>query len=173
MTDRTVPVFSFAAFSGTGKTTYLEKLIPALKRRGLRLAVIKDDAHRIEMDKPGKDTWRFTQAGADVVAVTSTEISALIERRRLSVEQMLEHVRDVDLVLTEGYKYGPFPKIGIYRSGSGNALTGEPDSFLALVTDVPLDASVPQFPIDDAEPMAEFLLRRIGAEGDFHGDDME
>ena len=168
-----VPVFSFAAFSGTGKTTYLEKLIPALKKRGIRLAVIKDDAHRIEIDKPGKDTWRFANAGADVVAVTSTEKSAVIEQRALTVEQIMRRVCDVDLILTEGYKYGPFPKIGLYRSASGNPMTGEADSFVAIVSDAAMDTAVPVFPLDDPEPMADFLVKQMETERRAHADAME
>lgn len=171
--ERDTPIYSFAAFSNTGKTTFLEKLIPLLKGRGLRVAVIKDDAHHIQMDKEGKDTWRFARAGADVVAVTSTEKCAVIEQRSLTVEQMLRRIYDVDLVLTEGYKYGPFPKIGIYRSTSGNPMTGDPASFLAIVSDVPLETDTPVFPLDDPAPLAAFLAEDMKKRRGPHADDLE
>ena len=167
------PIYSFAAFSNTGKTTFIEKLIPELKNMGLRVAVIKDDAHRIEIDKEGKDTWRFTNAGADVVAVTSTEKCAVIERRQLTVEQMLRRIFDVDLIITEGYKYGPFPKIGIYRQSSGNPMTGEPDSFIAIVSDVPIDTDTPVFPLDDARPLARFIAEDMKAGREYYANNLE
>ena len=75
-----VPIITFVGKSGTGKTTLLEQLIPMLKARGLRLAVLKHDAHHFEMDKPGKDTYRFTAAGADVVTISNAEKFAMIEQ---------------------------------------------------------------------------------------------
>ena len=92
-----IPVFSFVAFSGTGKTTFLEKLIPQLKARGLRVAVYKHDAHEFEIDKKGKDSWRFTAAGADVTVISSNTKAAVMENRYVSPEELVPEI----LLVTE------------------------------------------------------------------------
>jgi molybdopterin-guanine dinucleotide biosynthesis protein MobB len=79
-----IPVYSFIAKSGTGKTTLIEKLIPELKSRGLRVAVMKHDAHEFDVDKPGKDSWRMTRAGADVTVIASATHAAVMENRPVS-----------------------------------------------------------------------------------------
>ena len=128
-------IYIFAAFSGTGKTTYLEKLIPHLKGYGLRVAVLKHDAHDFAAVTPGKDSWRFAQAGADAVAVSSDRRTAMFYQHSLSVEELLSRLPEVDIVLTEGYKHGPLPQdrrpsqgsrrgpccrpLGVYRLGDG------------------------------------------------------
>lgn len=96
-----VPVFTFAAWSNTGKTTYLEKLIPLLKRAGLRVAVVKHDAHDFQLDQPGKDTWRFARAGADVVAIASGSRYAMMACRPVTLEEILRQTRDADLCLVD------------------------------------------------------------------------
>lgn len=165
-----VPVVTFVGLSGTGKTTFLEKLIPVLKERGLRVAVLKHDAHHFEMDRPGKDTWRFTAAGADVVTISNEERFALIERPRqeLRLEEIIARLPEVDLVLTEGYKKNNYPKIEIHRAALGRSLIAGPEELLAVVTDEPLPVSVPQLPLNDPVPCAERLLaylRRRRTEG--------
>ncbi len=152
------PIYCFTAFSNTGKTTYIEKLISTLKGKGLRVAAVKHDAHRFEIDREGKDSWRFTQAGADMVIVASSEKCAVMENRELSFDEIVSHIHDVDIVIAEGYKHGDRPKIGIYREGSGNGLSLPPDQLMAVVSDVPLEVGLPLFPLDDPEPMAEFLI---------------
>ena len=115
-----IGVFSFVAYSGTGKTTFLEKLIPELKSRGLRVAVYKHDAHEFEIDKKGKDSWRFTAAGADVTVISSGTKAAVMENRYVSPEELVGRIKDVDIIITEGYKAGPWPKIAMRRRESGN-----------------------------------------------------
>lgn len=153
-----VPIYSVVAYSGTGKTTFLEKLIAELKSRGVRLGVVKHDAHHFEIDREGKDSWRFAQAGADVVAISSSEQSAFIEKRELSFDEVLSRVRDVDLILTEGYKTGPFPKIAVFRAESGKPLAGTPESFFAIVTDMVIQTQTPCFALDDAAGVASLIL---------------
>jgi len=92
------PAVSFSAFSGTGKTTLIERLIPVMNARGLKLGVMKHDAHRFEIDKPGKDSYRFSHAGALVTAIGSSEMTALIERRPLSPREIITRMQGVDLV---------------------------------------------------------------------------
>lgn len=152
-----IPIYSFVAWSGTGKTTYLERLIPVLKSYGLRVAIIKHDAHEFEIDHPGKDSWRFTHAGADVTVVTSATKTALIEVRPLDMEALISRIRDVDLILTEGYKHGPWPKIALVRAGTGRGPALPLEDCAALVTDGATEAAIPVFPLDDPAPLARWL----------------
>ena len=153
------PVITFVGLSGTGKTTFLEQLIPVLKARGLRLALVKHDAHRFEMDRPGKDTYRFTAAGADVVAISSPEKAAMIYQppRELTLEELLLGLPETDLILTEGYKGSRFPKIEIHRAILHRPLLTDPAELLAVVTDEPLPVSVPQLGLSDYAACADVI----------------
>ena len=95
-----IPVLTFTAYSNTGKTTYLEKLIPCLKSAGLRIAVIKHDAHDFQADIEGKDSWRFAQAGADIVAVASKRQFALFQYSSFDLSAIITQIHNVDLILT-------------------------------------------------------------------------
>ena len=97
-----IPAISIMGWSGSGKTAFIEKLIPQLRARGLRVGVLKHDSHRFDMDREGKDTWRFGRAGADVVAIASPDQAAVIEYRRLELDEMLARIRDVDLIHRRG-----------------------------------------------------------------------
>ena len=165
-----VPVFTFAACSNTGKTTYLEKLIPRLKAAGLRIAVVKHDAHDFQIDQPGKDTWRFAQAGADVVAIASGSRYAMMAYRPATLEDILRQIRDVDLVLTEGFKKEGCPKIALYRAGSGKELAVPPEDCFAVVSDTAMEAPCPVFPLDDPAPLADYLLRTLKRTEENHVD---
>ena len=155
-----IPTIGFAAWSGTGKTALIEKLLAALKARGLRLAVIKHDGHKFEIDHEGKDSWRFTQAGADITMISSAEKTAYIEQGNLSLEQLLDMVHDVDLILVEGYKNKDLPQIGIARAETGKGFTAEPEHFIALVSDMELETDVPCFGLNDINVIADFILER-------------
>lgn len=158
-----IPVIGFSAFSGTGKTTLLEKLVHYLKAQGLRIAVIKHDAHDFEIDKEGKDSWRFSQAGADVTLISSSTKTAIIEHRPCTFLQNLEKIRDVDLILVEGYKQEEFPRIGICRKATGKGLPGTAQDYVALVTDEETyltDPALKCFGLDDVEGVAA-LIRQI------------
>lgn len=156
-----IPIFSLVAYSGSGKTTYLEKLIPELKRRGVRVAVVKHDSHDFEMDRPGKDTWRMTRAGADVTAILSGTHAALLENRPLSPEEMVGRIRDVDLILTEGFKHGPWPKILFYRRQADTPLPAAPEECWAVVSDAALPGDCPHFGLEDVSGLAELLIKEI------------
>ena len=153
-----IPAFSFIAFSGTGKTTLLEKLIVELKSRGLRVAIIKHDAHDFEIDKEGKDSWRFTHAGADVSVIASSSKAAIMENRPIELEVIRSRISDVDIILTEGYKQGDWPKIAIHRSASGNPMPLPENECFAIVSDVPFVTDVPCFDLDDVSGLADLLI---------------
>lgn len=157
-----IPVYSVVAYSEAGKTTLLEKLVPLLKVRGLRVAVVKHDAHEFHVDKEGKDSWRMTKAGADVSAVCSGSHAAIMENRSLSPEEMIGRIRDVDLILTEGFKQGPWPKIGLLRQAAGKSLPEIDGDYFAVLTDAPLSLAVPTLDLNDAAGLAELILGDMG-----------
>lgn len=155
------PVVSFVAKSGTGKTTFLAKLIPELKARGLRLGILKHHAHPTPFDVPGKDTYRLAQAGADVVVGASSVQVAVFHQEDGSSDLegiIARHFAGLDLVLAEGFKQGDYPKIEIHRAAHKVELLCEPGDLLALVTDEPLAYNLPQFDLEDAAAVADFLL---------------
>lgn len=156
------PVFTFVAYSNTGKTTYIEKLIAELTRRGVRVGALKHDAHEFEIDKEGKDSWRFGKAGAAVVAVASATKCAVMEYRPVPLEDILARIRDVDVVIAEGWHAESRNRIVLYRAASGSPLKLRPEECVAVVSDVPLDTGeTPLFPLDDAGPMADFIVEKL------------
>ncbi len=159
-----VPVVSFVGNSGVGKTSFLEKLVRKMKARGYRLAVIKHDVHTFDIDRPGKDSWRLTQAGSDIVILSSPGRLALLEEvdeeRRL--EELVKMVEDrVDIVLTEGYRGAAALKIEVSRQAHGGALTAPADDLIAIVADQRFDLSVPHFDLNDAAGVADLLQQRF------------
>lgn len=162
--NENTPVITFAARSGTGKTTFLEKLIPELKAQGLTLAVIKHDAHRFEIDYPGKDTYRMSQAGADIVAISSGEKLALIEKRsqELELDAVIARLPKVDLILTEGYKQNSYPKIEIYRKAAGHeGLLCDESELLAVFTDQALQTSAPCYGLNDTASAVTLIMNYL------------
>jgi molybdopterin-guanine dinucleotide biosynthesis protein B len=112
-----VPVISFVGYSKSGKTTLLEKVVPELKKLGYRVAFIKHTHHNnFDIDLPGKDTWRLSQAGSDVMVISSAEKLAIIEKvsEELYLDRILELIADkVDVILTEGYKQADTIKVEV------------------------------------------------------------
>ncbi len=159
----TIPLVSFVAKSGSGKTTLLEKLIPELKRRGLRIAVIKHHAHTTPVDVPGKDTWRMAQAGADLVAVSSPVEFARFERvaQELTLAEIVAKIQNVDLIITEGFKREPAPKIEMARAEFGTDLIARTDELIAVVSDFPISLNVPHFDLDDIAGLADFICNHF------------
>lgn len=156
-----IPVVSFVAYSGTGKTTFLERLIPKLKARGLKIAIVKHDGHRFEIDHEGKDSDRFTKAGADVTGLISSEKAVLMENRQTDPEEFLKKIDGVDLILTEGFKQGPWPKIMLHRKETGKPMPLLPEECLAVISDVEIPDCENVFPLEEIEKTADFLFRYI------------
>lgn len=157
-------VISFVAKSGTGKTTLLEQVIAELKRRGYRVGVIKHDAHRFDIDHPGKDSHRLTAAGADIMLISSPEKLALVKQHQAApeVEDLLAtYFADVDLVLTEGFKKSSLPKIEVHRQERSPTLLcrGEVDdpTLIAVASDVRLDLDVPVLDLNTPTAVADFV----------------
>lgn len=156
-----IPIVSFVAYSGTGKTTFLERLIPKLKARGLKIAIVKHDGHRFEIDHEGKDSDRFTKAGADVTGLISSEKAVLMENRQTDPEDFLKKIDGVDLILTEGFKQGPWPKIMLHRKGSGKPMPLLPEECLAVISDAEVMDCKNLFTLEETEKTADFLFRYV------------
>jgi molybdopterin-guanine dinucleotide biosynthesis protein MobB len=153
----TIPVYSVVAYSNTGKTTLLEKLIPELRRRGYRAAVIKHDAHEFEIDREGKDSWRLTKAGAEVTVVASRTKAAIMENRFVPVEELIARIKDVDIILTEGYKHGPWPKIALCRSENDKPFPLPPEECLAVLSDLPEQSGPNSIGLNDVAKLADII----------------
>lgn len=160
--DRThPPVLCFVGWKNSGKTTLIEKLIAGLKEVGYRVAAVKHDAHRFEIDHPGKDSYRFSAAGADATVLSSREKTAVVfcHPEELPIETILSRLLEgVDIVLAEGYKTSRFPKIEVHRKATGAPLLHPPPpGLIAVVTDEKVDTPVPRLDIDDPGSVVEFI----------------
>jgi molybdopterin-guanine dinucleotide biosynthesis protein B len=159
------PVLGFAAYSGTGKTTLLEKLLPLMKLQGLRVAMIKQTHHDFEIDKPGKDSFRLREAGAEQVLLTSAKRCVVITEYEEPKEPDLYELIDkldlesIDLIMVEGFKYLPFAKIELYRAECDKKLLyPEDDSVIAVASDKDLEAgNLPLLNLKAPEEIAGFI----------------
>lgn len=171
MSSRSIPIVGICAWSGTGKTTLITTLIPLLRAQGLRVAVIKHAHHKVELDQPGKDTFRFQTAGADQVILASQKTRAVLfehtETTEVSLKSALELVNHhaIDLILVEGFKHETLPKIEIHRPALGNPLLFPNDpQIIAIASDTPLDlanAQITQLDLQQPNTIAQFILERI------------
>ena len=162
---RSLPaVLGFAAFSGTGKTTLLIQLIPLLLARGLRSGLIKHGHHTFEIDKPGKDSHLLRQAGAVQVVVASARRTLVLtaSSQGPGLSTLLHQVasRDLDIILVEGFKHHPIPKIELHRPSLGYPLLYRQDpAIIAVATDVPLPRPIPipVLALNDPPAIAAFI----------------
>jgi len=162
------PILGFVAFSGTGKTTLLEQLIPALRQRGLRTALLKHAHHDLEVDTPGKDSYRLRKAGATQVMVASAKRWALFNehdeaRAEPCLAELLCHLDTThfDLLLVEGFKHEAYPKIELWRHGLAKPLLHPEDrNIIALACDQPpaTAATVPLLDLNNVAAIAEFVI---------------
>lgn len=154
-----IPVLSFVGKANSGKTTYLEKLIAEMKRRGHKIAIVKHDVHGFEIDHPGKDTWRHAQAGADVVCISSPAkyaIVAKVEAER-PLSDIVARIDGVDVIFTEGYKHEGKTRIEIFRPPVADVPVCPRDELAAIVSDVAVYPGLPRFGLDDPAAMAAFI----------------
>jgi molybdopterin-guanine dinucleotide biosynthesis protein B len=160
-------IMGIAGFSGSGKTTLIEKMIPVFVREGVRVSLIKHAHHEFDIDQPGKDSYRHRHAGCTEVLIGSSKRWALMHELRgaaePSLQEQLKHLSPCDLVIVEGYKSEPIPKIEVHRrSGNAPLLHPEDAHVVAVATDEPLGTALPQFDLDDAEGVARFMLQHLG-----------
>jgi molybdopterin-guanine dinucleotide biosynthesis protein MobB len=167
------PVLGFAAYSGAGKTTLLIKLLPLLTARGIRVGMIKHAHHSFDIDRPGKDSYELRQAGASQMLVASARREALmIEKAEASepdLEQLIARLDQatLDLILVEGFKHVPFPKIEVFRAAVGKPAIYPGDaSVIAIATDgaLPAGSDLPVLDINNPETVAAFVCDYISAD---------
>jgi molybdopterin-guanine dinucleotide biosynthesis protein MobB len=164
----TVKAVAIIARSGTGKTTLIEQLLPILIGRGYRVGAIKHDAHRFDIDHPGKDSHRLTSAGAETMLISSAEKLALVKMHRQSppVEELIaSYFSDMDLVLVEGFRKSGLRKIELFRKGKNDPLIcrGEIDDpkLIAIASDVSLEVDVPLLDLNAPQQIADFIEENI------------
>ncbi len=151
-------VFGFSAWSGSGKTTLLEKIIRRMKARGLSVAVVKHDVHGIDSCEDGKDSARLRLAGADRVMLIGPDSRCQSESQ---LWEALNVLRDADVILVEGFKYAPIPRIGLCRLATGKPLPESPVNYIAVVSDEDIKANVPLFRWDEDEELTDFLMEQM------------
>ena len=165
--NTTPTVFIFVGHSGSGKTTLVEKLLPELSARGLRLATIKHAHHKVVLDHEGKDSWRYKQAGAAMsMLVTTNELQLVADAvdQREPLQLAERFLGEADLVLAEGFSLAPGDKIEILRRACGKPpRCAIEDGLIAMVTDIDeIYPQLPHFALDDIAGLADFLLERSG-----------
>lgn len=155
-------VFGFAGYSGSGKTTLIEQLIPLFTAEGLRVSLIKHTHHGFDIDRPGKDSYRFREAGATEVMLAGAQRWALMRELRdeaqASLSELLARLSTCDLVLVEGFKSADLPKIEVHRPATGHPMVyTEYSNVVAIASDAPLDAPLPRLDLNDAPAIARFV----------------
>ena len=163
-------LIGFAGWSGAGKTTLLQRLIPALVARGVSVSTVKHAHHGFDVDQPGKDSYVHRQAGATEVLVASAARWALMHEHRgdpePSLPALLAHMTDVDLVLVEGFKRGPHPKLEVHRAANGKPfLHPEDPTIVAVATDQAAALPLPVVGLDDGEAIAALTLEHAAPLG--------
>lgn len=157
------PVLSIVGKSESGKTTLIEKIIPELKRRGYRVGIVKHAHHGFEMDRKGKDSYRHRLAGADTVMIASPgQIAMVKDVPNECLDDLVPFFGDMDILISEGFKRDRAPKIEVYRKERHDQPAClKDDTLLAMVSDTPLELSVPQFASDDIDAITEFIVARF------------
>ena len=160
------PIVSFVGHSGSGKTTFVEKLIPLLVKSDLKVAIIKHDVHGFEMDKPGKDTWRHKKAGAVATMISSpTSIGLVMDADHDHQPHELARMFGfADVIITEGFKRGAYPKLEVFRpeaTGDESPLCRDDPQLMAIISDRAVACKVPVFGLEDTRAVADFLIKFI------------
>lgn len=157
-----IPIISVVGRSDVGKTTVLESLIPELRRRGYRIAVAKHINEEVELDTPGKDSWRLARAGSDAVAVSMPgKVAVFRPEPEPSVTELQRLIGpDFDLFLIEGYKQEKLPKIEVRRGHASEPLA-TPGELLAVISDHPFAGSTPSFTFSDVRSLADLIEKRF------------
>jgi molybdopterin-guanine dinucleotide biosynthesis adapter protein len=159
-----IPIVRVVGKSGVGKTYVIERVVAELKRRRYRVATIKHSISGFDIDHEGKDTWRYAQAGSDTVAISSAEKFAII--RKIDHDYTLAELQrfigpDFDIIVSEGFKQEKAQKIEVHRKEFGPDLLCTKEELLAIATDEKLEIDVPQYGLEDAAGLADFIEKRF------------
>ena len=160
-------VFGVTGWKNAGKTGLMERLVAEITGRGITVSTLKHAHHTFDVDHPGKDSHRHRVAGATEVLLSSGNRWALMHELRDAPEpplvELLTKLAPVDLILIEGYKTGPHPKIEAYRAETENPLIAPGDpTIMAVAADSPVDTDRPVFDLDDTTAVADFILTQVG-----------
>lgn len=171
MTKSKIPLIGFSAYSGTGKTTLIKQVIPLLKEQGLRVAVIKHAHHHFDLDQPGKDSFELRKAGADqTIICTYTRMAVITEFEKRENEPTMQEIIDsidqdkYDIILVEGYKHLPFPKIELHRQSVGKPYMYPGDSNIVAIAcdaELPEPTDITVLDINDIDGIAELICERV------------
>lgn len=155
-------ILSIVGKSEVGKTTLIEKLLPCLVRRGIKVGTIKHDVHGFTMDKEGKDSYRHKQAGAHTTVISSPNKIGMVRDadHDHAIKEIVDlYLKDMNLVLTEGYKREAWPKLEVHRRELKRPLIAKPEEgLIAVASDEELDVNAPVFGLDDVEQISDFLI---------------
>ena len=159
-------ILGIAGYSGSGKTTLIEKLIPLLVREGLRVSLIKHAHHTFDVDQPGKDSYRHRHAGASEVLVTSSRRWVLMHELRgaqePTFEEQIRHFAPCDLLIVEGFKHAPIPKLEVWREATGEGLLHPRDPHIvAVASDAKIETKLPLLDLNDDAGIADFIARHL------------
>lgn len=158
------PIICIVGKKRCGKTILIEKLIKEFKARNYRIATLKHDTHGFEVDYPGKDTWRHTQAGADSVTISSPHGVTMMKKvdPEWSIDQLMALNADADLIIAEGFRLSGKPKIEVVWSGRSSELLSAPEDLIAVASDIPFALeNVPVYHIDDACSVADIIEEKL------------
>lgn len=165
------PILGFCAYSGTGKTTLLTSLLPLLKARGVKVGVVKHAHHKFDTDRPGKDSYELRKAGAKQMLVSSSRRWALVtelfeDESEAGLDELIGHLdhAGLDLILVEGFKHEPFPKIELHRPELGKPMMYREDkNVVAFATNAtaPADVKIPVLDLDSPEEICNFIVTRF------------
>ena len=160
-------IFGFAGWSGSGKTTLIEQLIPRFVKRGLKVSLIKHAHHSFDVDHPGKDSYRHRVAGCSEVVVVSEKRWAIMHELRgepePSLEEQIKRVSPCDLLLVEGHKRFPLPKLEIWRKVNAKPLLYPEDRHIvAIAADAAVETELPRFDLNDCDSISDFILSYNG-----------
>ena len=158
--------FGFAGYSGSGKTTLIEQLIPRFMKRSLKVSLIKHAHHTFDVDQPGKDSHRHRHAGASEILVTSSRRWVLMHELRgepePAFEEQVRRLSPCDLLLVEGFKHAPIPKLEVWRAVTGEPLLHPNDPHIvAVASDKSIDTKLPHFDLSDPDRIAAFILGHL------------
>jgi molybdopterin-guanine dinucleotide biosynthesis protein B len=158
--------FGFAGWSGSGKTTLIEKLIPRFNAHGLRVSLVKHAHHTFDVDHPGKDSYRHRQAGAAEILVTSSRRWVLMHELRgaqePSFDEQVKHLSPCDLLIVEGFKHAPIPKLEVWRAQTGEGLLHPSDPHIvAVASDAKVETKLPLLDLNDDAAIAAFILKHL------------
>lgn len=160
MTENCKAIICIVGRSDAGKTTFIEKLLPELNKIGLAVGTVKHDVHGFDIDHPGKDSYRHKKAGSKATIISSPQKMALIKDmdHDNTLDELCGYFRDMDLVISEGYKRENKPKIEVYREEvHPEPLCNGDSNLVALVTNARVDLGVPVFGLEDAAGVAQFI----------------